>query len=180
MSGYAKRGTVAVKWRDAQAAIAERCTPEPSTGCWLWTESLGSTGYGECWSTRRGRSIKASRVSFEAFKGTIPEGMFVCHRCDQPSCVNPAHLWLGTQSDNMRDAMSKGRTRGIVTNPSRGVDQHCAKLDDITVECMRVGIASGAHSQADWVRWLGVRPCTLSEAYRSKTWRHVTNRFEVA
>lgn len=80
-------------------------------GCWLWTGALG----GGKWDGRygqikhAGRTLAAHRVSFELHKGEVPAGMHVMHRCDNPRCVNPEHLSLGTHLDNMRDMYSKGR-----------------------------------------------------------------------
>lgn len=81
------------------------------TGCWLWTACLNGAGYGRIRVNRK--TLKAHRVSYELHKGPIPDGLFVCHSCDVPSCVNPDHLWLGTSQDNVDDCVRKGRqTRG--------------------------------------------------------------------
>lgn len=80
----------------------------PWTGCWIWTGAINGGGYGSmCY---RGRRDGAHRFSWEYHNGqSIPEGMRVLHKCDMPSCVNPEHLFLGTQSDNQIDAQTKGR-----------------------------------------------------------------------
>lgn len=77
--------------------------------CWLWTGSIDVSGYGDCWF--RGKTDGAHRVAWLIFNGEITDGLFVLHRCDNPKCVNPEHLFLGTHSDNMRDASSKGRLK---------------------------------------------------------------------
>lgn len=80
---------------------------EKTEGCWLWTGATIRDGYGTI--TIDGRSVKAHRIAWELTYGPIPEGMLVCHRCDNPSCVRPDHLFLGTHADNVHDCIQKGR-----------------------------------------------------------------------
>lgn len=82
-------------------------TREPSSGCWLWTAATHTHGYGKMWD---GETVTdAHRLSWTIYKGEIPKGMHVLHKCDVPCCVNPDHLFIGTHQDNMYDMNSKGR-----------------------------------------------------------------------
>lgn len=80
-----------------------------SDGCWNYTLKTNDSGYGVVWVD--GKRVRAHRLSYEHFVGQIPDGMFICHKCDNPSCVNPDHLYAGTQKDNIRDMFERGRDR---------------------------------------------------------------------
>lgn len=75
--------------------------------CWLWNASRMPKGYGQL--NDKGKVWRAHRLSWVIHYGPIPENLFVCHSCDNPPCVNPKHLWLGTRSENMKDMILKGR-----------------------------------------------------------------------
>jgi len=87
--------------------LASFC-PEPMSGCWLWEYGLNCYGYGviNTKDTKR-KALGAHRVSYVMHKGPIPEGFYVCHKCDTPQCVNPEHLFVGTAADNCRDMITK-------------------------------------------------------------------------
>lgn len=93
--------------RRSMAYILSRYEPELNTGCWLWSGGTDRHGYGTQWVA--GRVVYAHRIFYEQHVGAIPDGQVVRHKCDTPTCVNPAHLLPGTQGDNMRDARERGR-----------------------------------------------------------------------
>lgn len=86
--------------------------------CWLWTANTNPDGYGKVTLQVNGRSrtIAAHRMAWELLRGAIPKGLICCHSCDVRHCVNPAHIWLGTQKQNIRDMVSKGRKPSKLTH----------------------------------------------------------------
>jgi hypothetical protein len=100
-----------MKWRGALslAFLETKTTPEPNTGCWIWTGEVTPNGYGRV--ERGGKKLRANRVAWSIVNGPIPDGLFICHRCDNKLCVNPGHLYAGTHKENTRDAVERGRLR---------------------------------------------------------------------
>ncbi len=109
------------RWSDERrlASFLEKISPEPNSGCWLWAASYGTVGYGQFWNGET--LIGAHRFSYEAHKGPIADGLYVLHKCDVRACVNPDHLFLGTQADNGADMVSKGRS---CAGPRHGLRKH--------------------------------------------------------
>jgi hypothetical protein len=85
-----------------------------TASCWIWGGVRGTNGYGTI--KKKSKAIRAHRASYELFVGPIPDGMHVLHKCDNPLCVNPEHLFVGTHIDNMRDMEKKGRAKWIQEN----------------------------------------------------------------
>ena len=97
------------KSRPLADRLLEKTEPELNTGCLLWAGSVNHKGYGVI-MVRKGYNKSTHRVAWEVANGrAIPDGLHVLHKCDTPSCVNPDHLWLGTNRDNVRDCFAKGR-----------------------------------------------------------------------
>lgn len=108
---------------------------DKSGECWLWTSYINPCGYGQFQETSY-RSERSHRVAWRIVNGPIPDGMFVLHRCDVRRCVNPAHLFLGTNDDNMADKVAKGRqARGAVCVNSGsfrpGANRHPARRESV-------------------------------------------------
>ncbi len=104
---------------DAEVALAfaSKVSCYGPDDCWPWNGTRNAKGYGTL--SHKGKKLWAHRLSWQLANGRpVPEGMLVCHRCDNPQCVNPAHLWIGTVGDNTRDAVEKGR---LTTPTQRGL-----------------------------------------------------------
>jgi len=162
---------------------------EPNTGCWLWGGGVGRSGYGVfCSSWSKGARIQdsAHRIAWARANQQMPEGgMFVCHKCDVKTCVNPDHLFLGTPKENTADMFRKGRWRqpdrsnaargdrhGSKTKPGRlprGSAHHSAKLSEDDVRAIRASDLS----LAEEARARGVTVQAIYRIRRGLTWRHV-------
>jgi hypothetical protein len=111
--------------------------PEPNTGCALWTRSPDKKGYGRLsWN---GRPQQAHRIAYQIANGPIDAGLLVCHRCDTPACVNPEHLFLGTNQQNLVDCVRKGRHPGAALT-------HCKRGHEFTPANTRVRSVAGGRT----------------------------------
>ena len=139
--------------------------PEPNTGCFLWSGVTDSRGYGYVRPYASGgqrRKVSAHRLAYELEFGEIKKGMSVLHRCDTPSCVNPRHLFLGTQADNMLDMTLKNRR-------SRGEGHH-SKLTETMVREIR----SSSETQRVLARKYEVKFQTICDIKHKRTWAWLT------
>lgn len=138
-------------------------------GCWLWRGSVNQDGYGHI--VLDGQTKTAHRVSWTFHNGEIPGDLCVLHRCDVRNCVNPVHLFLGTQGDNNADMDAKGRRRVL-----RGSACPQSKLNEAVVSALRREDLSKPGRKAERARELGVNKATLANAAAGKTWAHVNNQ----
>ncbi len=130
---------------------------EKTNDCWLWKGSR-ATSYGKLWLN--GRDQMAHRFAYSFLVGTIPPGQCVCHRCDEPLCVNPSHLFLGSKKDNSQDAVRKGRLHRNSGGP---------KLTNRKAEEIRQRHASG-ESKMSLSKRFGVHWKTIHEVVLGETW----------
>jgi hypothetical protein len=137
------------------------CVPEPMSGCWLWVNRTDKVGYGKF--QRNGTQRLAHRVSWGLFRGEIPEGMWILHRCDNPSCVNPDHLFLGTVQDNHDDMRAKGR----------GIFGTRHKLNKLTEDQVRE-IFNGTSSLPKTAALYGVHMALVWRIRKGIIWKHIT------
>lgn len=141
-----------------------------SGDCWTWTGSKSSNGYGG-FGVAPGRTELAHRISWREHYGPIPDGMYVCHRCDNPGCVNPNHLFLGTPADNCRD-MWKKRRQHDYKSMQRGEARHNARLTPDIVRYMREYFPE--KTATDLAKEFDVHVSTALAAIKGKTWGHVS------
>lgn len=141
------------------------------TGCWEW-QKVKRNGYGRLMIGSRtdgtGKSASAHRVSYELFHGDIPAGMEVCHKCDNPCCVNPEHLFVGSKQDNVDDRERKGRN-----NPQSGSDNVFSKLTEEIVFSARVERAEKGTTFMELAKRFGVSKKTIQNAINGITWKSV-------
>jgi len=142
--------------------------------CWEWLFSKNSKGYGEFWYPQRGKHTHAHQASWAIHYGEIPKGMCVCHHCDNPSCVNPDHLFLGTIADNNKDRDQKGRSKYRFLygkdHPQHGTNSKFNKLAEEDVREIRKLCASGNHTLREIGNMFGVCHGVISNIKQKRKW----------
>jgi hypothetical protein len=132
-------------------------------GCWNWGGAKCPQGYGFI-KRKDGAQLRTHRVAYELAFGPIPKGMFVCHRCDNPSCVRPNHLFLGTQADNMADMVAKGRA-------ARNAGEHNGSARLTTEQVERIRAAEETHDYLSKI--FGVSAAAIGLIKRRERWAHL-------
>ena len=144
--------------RTLRERFEEKYIPEPNSGCWIWIGSYRGSGYGEM-RIDSDYLQRSHRISYQLNVGEIPDGLCILHRCDNPGCVNPKHLFLGTQRINSEDMVTKGR-------------HGTTKLNSEAVKVIKFMYNSG-RSLTELARAYKVSTGTISPIIKGKTWKHV-------
>lgn len=138
---------------------------DETTGCWTWTASTAGKGYGQLRIPGTRRNIYAHRFSYELHHGPIPTGLLVCHTCDNPRCVNPKHLFLGTEEANLQDMAAKDRhLYGERNNQHKLTEKQVHEIHDIA--------ATGA-TQREIANMYGIGQMTVCRILNGERWKHV-------
>lgn len=155
----------------------ERSHPLLMTPCWIW-QGYTNGSYGVLWAAEFSGYVH--RISYENHKGPIPEGMNVCHGCDTPLCINPDHLFVGTQGDNVRDMRAKGRQADpdkhwarVHPDRLRGENNGNAKLKSEDVRRIKVLLRIEGANRKDIAARFGVSRQTIGAIARGESWSHV-------
>lgn len=144
--------------------LLEKVYTEPNSGCWLWSGQLTKVGYGD---TMCHTGIRAAhRLSYFYHYGEFDQKLHVLHKCDVKSCVNPAHLYLGTNDDNCRDKAARNRYQ-------LGEKHHISKLTDWKVLEIREKYARGLYTQQNLADEYGVNQVTIFKIVNRKNWVHI-------
>lgn len=143
----------------------QKWEPEPDSGCHIWNGSRCSGGYGNLKiGGKKGRAVASHRISWEIHRGPVPKGLCVLHRCDVKACVNPEHLFLGTQDDNMADMKRKGRAK-----TKHGVENNRAKLSENDIAEIR----ASSELRCVLAKRFGIARSTVSKIRVGTIWAHL-------
>lgn len=144
-----------------QERLWERVDKRGPDECWLWTGCKTPHGYGRINTAKTKGLLYTHRIAYELANGPIPEGMHVCHTCDNPSCVNPTHLWIGTAAENMQDRNAKGR---------HYVTPH---LSPETIKTIRQTYQTQQITQSELASMFGVSLNSIRKILLRESWKEV-------
>ena len=149
-----------IMYNDDKLRFERMHIPEPNSGCWLWLGAIGGGGYGQLWLN--GKHTLAHRAAYKLLVEEPPADRAVCHRCDNPLCVNPAHLFVGTRAENSADMVAKNRQ-------AKGEQFSRSGLDHDTVRLIR----SSPLPDTEWAARLGLSKGAINHIRHRRNWRHV-------
>jgi len=155
--------------KSVETRFWEKVQVGDSSQCWEWQAHIGNGGYGRFnYTSTKGKRFIADthRVAYELTFGEIPAGMCVCHKCDNPRCCNPAHLFIGTVQDNINDKVTKGRQ-------SRGIKHTNSKLAPTQVVQIRALYKDGGGSMAELARQFNITKGAIQHIIERRNWRHI-------
>lgn len=158
---------------DAGKRFWEKVNVKGVDDCWEWNASRVEQGYGRF--MHNGKTVRAHRLSWIIENGEIPAGMQVCHKCDNPPCVNPNHLFVGTPKDNAQDKVKKGRSSAGAKNPmygSKRFGEHNpnVKISRAIADQIRTEYSSGLVTQAALATRFGISQVAVSQIILNKRW----------
>lgn len=162
-------GTKRTKTEVSQEVLNGYCA-DSVTGCWNWTRAKNQFGYGLIFFN--GKTHRAHRVSYEIKNGPIPKGIIVRHSCDNPSCINPNHLLLGTKKENTWDMILRGRSKLKTGDHINGTKHPLSKIDESIAE--KIFLSEGKHS--DIAKKFGVSASLVGGIKRGTHWKYAEFR----
>lgn len=137
------------------------------SGCWIWIASCAGMGYGQIKLPGERRQIYAHRLSYLIHKGPLPEGKQICHTCDNPKCVNPDHLFVGTSQDNHDDMTKKKRhTYGQLSGTAKITEEQARQV---------LGMIGLGMTQVAIGKFFGLHPVSIGRIKLGKRWKHLQN-----
>jgi len=166
-----------MKWGSVTERFWNRVDKLADKSCWLWLGPKTPTGYGRMRAF--GQDTYAHRVSWVLYNGNIPKNLSVLHYCDNTSCVNPKHLWIGTQDDNLKDMVKKGRSykgprHWVYASPekhARGEKHWWAKLNKSQIVKIRKRYRKGGITQKQLAAEYHVAPSTIGAIVNHVNWK---------
>ena len=144
------------------ARIESKIMPEPNSGCWVWLGGTNQKNYGHIWSSELKRHERAHRMVYQILVGAIPAGKQLLHTCDNPYCVNPDHMFVGSNAQNRADSVAKGRH-------AKGESCGLAKLTEDQVRQIRRSSGSAAYIGKQF----GTCATNVYDIRNRRTWKHI-------
>lgn len=163
--GYRRIAPTFLARKPIKDRLIENSSIDQETGCWNWNGSLINKGYGQI--SIKGKNCQPHRISWKVFVGEIPKGMQINHKCHNSKCINPEHLYTGTQQENIRD-MDLSNRRSI----SFGSKCNQSRLNDGLIKIIRDSLSKGSRA-CDLANEFGVGRTCIANIKHKRTWKHV-------